>query len=81
MRQRDTRECRRGDCRCDAWTDDFELHAGLRQRLRLFAAAAEDKRIAAFDPHNPMPLARALDQHPVDLSLIDDPPPPLFLPA
>ena len=35
----------------------------------LLAAAAEDERVAALEPHHPLAGARAVDQHRVDLVL------------
>ena len=32
--------------------NDFEGDTGIGQRLGLFAAASENKRIAAFEPHD-----------------------------
>ena len=56
---------RRGDAR-----HHFERNAGVGQRFGLFAAAPEDERIAALQPHHVQPAARALDQHRADLFLV-----------
>ena len=55
---------RRGDA-----GDDLERNAGIGQRLGLFAAAAEDERVAAFEADHGEAAARALDQHGADLVL------------
>ena len=48
---------------------DLERNAGVGQRFGLFAAAAEDERIAALEAHDGEAAARALDQHGADLVL------------
>ncbi len=40
-----------------------------RQRLRFFAPTAEQKRVAAFQPDNLLPLTRFLDQERIDFIL------------
>ena len=70
MRQRNSRERRPRDRRRDAG-HHFELDLRARQRLGLFAAAPEDERVAALEPHHDAPLARVLDQHRVDFRLLD----------
>ena len=57
MGQRNARVGRRGDGGGDAGDDD-EGDAGVDERLGLFAAAAEDERIAALEAHDDLP-ARA----------------------
>ena len=42
---------------------------GRGQRLRLLAAAAEDERVAALEPDDAAPGARALDHQRLDLLL------------
>ena len=41
--------------------NDLDIDAGIAQRGDLLAAAAEDQRIAAFQPHHGLAGARALD--------------------
>ena len=48
---------------------DLERDAGLRQRQRLLAAAAEHERVAALQPHHDAASPRLLDQPRVDLAL------------
>lgn len=48
---------------------DTKGHARLRQGQCLFAAAAEDVRIAALEPQNPRALLREGDEKRVDLGL------------
>ena len=57
VRHRDARVRGRGDGRRDAG-DDLERDAGGGQRLRLLAAAAEDERVAALQPHDALARAR-----------------------
>ena len=57
MGERDAGVGRRGDGGGHAGHDD-ERHAGGDQRLGLLAAAAEDERIAALEPHHDL-AARA----------------------
>ena len=40
-----------------------------RSTQRLLAAAAEHQRVAALEPHDPLPGAAVLDEQPVDLLL------------
>jgi len=47
----------------------LEGDPGARQRERLLATAAEDERIATFQPHDALALARERHQQPVDLPL------------
>ena len=49
--------------------DDLELDPGLRQCERLLAAAAEDERVAALQPHDAEPRTPVGDQQLVDLGL------------
>ena len=65
MRDGNARVRRRGDARRHA-RHDLERHARLGERLRLLAAAAEDERIAALEPHDALPLAPELDEQRVD---------------
>ena len=46
--------------------DDLERHAGLGERERLLAAAAEDERVAALQPDDLEPAPPELDEQPVD---------------
>ena len=48
---------------------DLELDPGLAQRLALLAAAAEDERVAALQPHHALARPRRLDQPLADLLL------------
>ena len=57
---------RRGDSR-----DHFERNSRVRQRLRLFAAPAEDERVAALQPHHHQAPPRPLDQQFADLFLAE----------
>ncbi len=68
VRDRDARVRRRRHAGGHAG-HDLELDARLAQHERLLAAAAEDQRIAALQPHHPPPGAPVLDQQPVDLLL------------
>ena len=47
----------------------FVRDAGVGKRLDLFAAAAEDKRIATLEPNDVETAPRALDHHVADLFL------------
>ena len=49
--------------------DDLVVDPGLAQPQRLLAAAAEHERVAALQPHDPLPGLAVLDQQPVDLLL------------
>ena len=49
--------------------DDFKGDAGLAQVQGLFAAAAEDEGIAAFEADDDMALAGATDEERMDLVL------------
>ncbi len=49
--------------------DDADRHAVLHQRLRLFAAAPEDERIAALQPQHALAVARQIDQPQRDVAL------------
>jgi hypothetical protein len=55
---------RRGDTR-----HDFERDAGIGQRFGLLAAAAENKWVAAFEPHHREAAPRPLNQHGADFLL------------
>ena len=48
---------------------DLELDPGLAQRFALLAAAAEDERVAALQPHHALAGPRRLDQPLADLLL------------
>src|SRR5262245_8662943 len=49
--------------------DDFDVNARRAKRVELFAATAENQRIATFQTNNGLPGKRALDQQRVDLIL------------
>jgi hypothetical protein len=49
--------------------NDLERDPGVGEVLGLLAAAAEDERIAAFQPHDALFLARQLDEPPVRVLL------------
>src|SRR2546426_9018105 len=49
VRDRNAERGRNADAGGDP-RNDFDLDARLQQRLHLFAAAAEDERVAAFQP-------------------------------
>src|SRR5947209_2346924 len=49
--------------------DDVAGDAGRPAGFQLLAAAAEDERVAALQPHHLQPLAGEGHQHPVDLVL------------
>jgi hypothetical protein len=68
MRDRDSRISRTGNRRSDAW-HDHERYSSRRQRLRLFPAAAKQKRIAALEPDHLFALPRFLDEQRVDFVL------------
>ena len=70
MGQRHAGERRPRNRRGDAG-HDLELDLRARERRGLFAAAPENKRIAAFEPHDDAPFARVRDQHRVQLGLLD----------
>ena len=65
MRDRNSRVRRRRDSRRHA-RHDLERHAGRGQRLRLFASAPEDERIAAFQAHDALAFARRAHEQRVD---------------
>ncbi len=65
MRQRNVRVARATERSGDS-RHHFERDALLRQRFDLFAAAAENERVAALQPHDPIPGAGGVDQHLVD---------------
>ncbi len=69
VRQRDAGVGGRGDGGGDAGHDD-EGHARVDQRLGLFAAAAEDERIAALEAHDDLAPPGSLDEERVDLLLL-----------
>ncbi len=69
MGYRDARVGRHRDGGGDS-RDDFERNGGRRERLRLFAAAAEQERIAAFQPNDLLPGPRFFDQQLVDFILL-----------
>ena len=70
MGERHARERRPRNRRSDA-RHHLELDTSARERLGFLAAAAEDKRIATLEPHDDAPLARVLDQHRVQVGLLD----------
>ena len=70
MGQRHARERRPRNRRSDA-RHHLELDLRARERLGFLAAAPEDKRVAALEPHDDAPLARVLDQHRVQVGLLD----------
>ncbi len=70
MRERHPRVRRNAQRRRDP-RHDFESHARGGQRFGFFAAAAEDERIAALQPHHVQAATRALDQHGADLFLAE----------
>ena len=57
-----------GDRRADAG-NDFKRDAGSLEGLRLFAAAAEHERVAAFEAHDDVTVSRARDHELFDLRL------------
>lgn len=69
MRQRHGRIRGTGESGGNAW-DDLEWHAGGGQRLDFLAAAAEDQRVAAFQPHHAPAIACQADQERVDILLL-----------
>ena len=68
-RCRDAGQRRTGEARGEAG-HDAEADARAGQRQRLFAAASEDERIAAFEAEHPLSLARQRDQPLVDVALM-----------
>ena len=68
MRQRHARISRDAQRRRHAG-HHFKRNARVGQRFGLFAAAPENKRIAALQPHHVQAAARALDQQLADLFL------------
>ena len=58
MRDRNAGEGRRRDRRAHA-RHDLERDPGRRERQRFFAAAAEDERVAALEPHDRLPARAA----------------------
>ena len=54
---------------CGHAGDDLKRDAGIGQRLGLFAAAAEDERVAAFEADHGEAAAGSLDQEIADLGL------------
>ena len=68
MRQRDAGLGRTGQRRGDAG-HDLEGYPCGGERLRLFAAAAEDERVPAFQAHHLAPLPRQPHQQVVDALL------------
>ena len=69
VRDRDAGVGEAADAGGDA-RDDAERHAGLDQRQRLLAAAAEHEGIAALEPQHALALARQLDQAARDVGLL-----------
>src|SRR5687767_9811304 len=68
MRHRDSGVSRPGNGRSDTW-HDRERNCCRRERLRLFPAAAKQKRIAALQPDHLFSLARFIDEERVDFIL------------
>src|ERR1041385_172527 len=68
MGERNTGVGRYGDCGTHAG-NDLERYTCVRQSNRLFAAAPEDKWIAALQANDFVACMRALDQYTVDVSL------------
>jgi hypothetical protein len=68
VRDRDAGVGRGGDPRSDP-RHDLERHAGGGESLGFLAAAPEDHRVAALQPHDAAPGPRALDHQPLDLLL------------
>ena len=74
MRDRDARVGGRGDGARDA-RDDLERDPGGGEHLGLLAAAAEDERVATFQPHDRRGRACGVDERRVDLVLRHRDPP------
>ena len=70
VRDRDQRGRRDGRDARDAGRDR-ERNPGRGERERLLAAAAEDERIAALEPHDIEPRAAVLHEQRVDLGLAE----------
>ena len=70
MRHRNAGQLRRRHRRRHAG-HDLEGDAGHRQRQRFFAAAAEDERVAALEPHDALAAPRGADHQPVNRLLLD----------
>ena len=68
MRHRNSGVRRHGQRRADSG-NDFERDAGATQRLRLFAAASEDERIAALQANDPAAALRLRNHQRFDLGL------------
>ena len=68
MRHRNSGVRRHRQRRADAGRD-FERDAGATQRLRLFAAASEDERIAALQANDPAAALRLRNHQRFDLGL------------
>ncbi len=71
MRDRDARKRRRRNRAADA-RHHLERHTGGAERDRFFPAAPEDKRVAAFEPHDPASATRRANHQRVDLLLRQD---------
>ena len=69
VRERDARGRGRPERRGDPG-HDLEGNARRRELLGLFAAAAEDERVAALEPHDVLSLERALDDQRMDARLV-----------
>ncbi len=61
LREPNARITAGGQCRGDA-RHDFVIDARRFQSLHFFGQAAEDDRIASFEPHHLLPGPRRLDQ-------------------
>ena len=68
MRHRDARVRRRRQRRGHPW-NNLKPQPRFRQRLRLLPTAPEQKRIATFQPHHPLPRPRFLHQPLLDFLL------------
>ncbi len=73
MRDRDAGKRRRRNRAADP-RHHLERHTGGAERDRFFPAASEDKRVAAFEPHDPASATRRANHQRVDLLLRQDVP-------
>ncbi len=71
MRKRESRVFARGDGRRHAG-HNLEIDARRCQCRRLFAAAAENVRVAPFEPHDRLACLGGLDQSAIDFILTAD---------
>src|SRR5436190_2452025 len=70
MRHRNARVSRTCNCRGNS-RHNFKLNSSIDDRLRFFRAASENKRIAAFQPHDIFSGSRFFDQERVDFVLLE----------